>query len=813
VSAIAVILILAALVAGAGGILPDFLPACAVAAVLGLLLVRLPAEARRFWWLGTLALAWVLVTVLPLPPWAVGFAGARRDAAFGRVDQLARAHAAVARLPAPAPDAVPGPSLPDADADIWGDIELPNGDGAAATLTPPTAGATVATVPLHPLAPAAGALPADSPMKAIERTATALRPSVPEPPPPVARRISLNVAGTCRFFLLAAGAWGMLWLVASQGLGARRNLLKALVAGGTLVVACGLLGRYAAPLTADALPLRIFAEYGHELSVWPFVNRNHFATFAAMLVPAALCLVLYPHLGVPRHLHAAAPREDERGQPRAPLPWSGGAGHTLAAQRLLFLVCFAVLVLGVFLSLSRGGILALLVGVMITVLYWLRGRQTGASTIATLLGIAVLLGLLFLPSEQVQERLQTLHRNSTRDRSEVIRFQYWHDSLGIWRHFPLCGSGFESFRTVFKRYQTVPGISGPRYAENEYVQLLADGGLIGTGLAGGLVALWFCAFTRGRRDAQAYAPPPAREDDADDLRLRPLRAAVLGGVAVALFHCLFDFPLRIPLNAFLFAALLGAGLPRPPPRTAAAAGTTPARPGARAAPLLAALALLAGACLVADRIGLPQGHPDRDLFVEHAAPADLIAGLGLAPTYWLGWYQMGRQAMSRAIGDGNADAAAAIDYAGAHLAPAHPLAGGWWRQVFARASRAWQERFGERAPAAATRPRSAAGAAPPDDRTHSATAAAASAPPPSPAQRQALLKLAVACFRQAAACTPRDYRTWWTLGMAELARGERRQARAAFDHAILLAPWLEPDADKVLQARTPAEFPPLPRFE
>ena len=122
-----------------------------------------------------------------------------------------------------------------------------------------------------------------------------------------------------------------------------------------------------------------------------------------------------------------------------------------------------------------------------------------------------------------------------------------------------------------------PATMRVEHAENDYVELLAEGGLGAAGLAGLLIAVGPRPGLRSVRDEPHRAA-------------RGIRAGALAGVAALLVHSAFDFNLRIPSNALLFGLLVAIVL-RPGPR------------GDRG-PRCGAAAILAA--------GAPRGPPPRD---------------------------------------------------------------------------------------------------------------------------------------------------------------------------------------------------------
>jgi len=827
-------LILAGLVAGTGGIMPNFLPCCAIAACLALLVTRSPRESNswRLWVVSLAFLAWVLFSVAPLPPAAQFLAGARRNAAFTRAEQT------LSRLSGLREDA---DRLRKASP-----AQIPLALGAGGAEQPATAATGIAAAPpllsgdAHPdadpdsvLRP--GVVPKSDNFPPASLPGIGVSASAPgrfverEDVTHLPWRLSLNLPGTLRFFLLAAGALGMFWVSASLGHTARRRLLKAMVVGGAAVVLFGLAGKYY-PQVAATIPWQVLEEYGHPGSVWPFVNRNHFATFAAMLAPIALCLTIYPHLGIPlrKSRRTREPGRNSGADSGSPEPAEGQVeslpaegvtwrhakwtARRYAVERALYLTALVILVAGTFFSLSRGGILALLTGILVTVLYWLRGKEIAASTVATVLGVCVLLALLFLPSDEVQQRLETL-RAPELDKSGSTRFQYWHDTMGIWKRYPIVGSGMEAFRTVFKSYQSVPSVAGARYAENEYVQLLADGGLASVAFAALLAIVYFRSFAGNRISSADYGgSPDGATPELEEFRIRPLKAAVLGAFAVVAFHSIFDFPCRIPLNAFTVAVILGMGMPKLAGRSQS--DEPPPVPWWRGSLLfrVLAIALFAAVLLVANSVGVLSRQHDRDTYLVTATLPELTRALTSAPMYWYTWYELGRRTH---------DIAQRPDFAEVLCDPVPGRASvpGWLREMAAeiRANALGYDTQGDlgfvldasvpnpahELPALLTPApdEQADDGGGPDPRSLLLAPAFVERPPLPAAEqalRQQLLEFSRDSFRQAAGYALNDYRTWWALATAELEMGNMRQAEEAFTRAVNLAPYLAPDAGKVL---------------
>lgn len=108
---------------------------------------------------------------------------------------------------------------------------------------------------------------------------------------------------------------------------------------------------------------------------------------------------------------------------------------------------------------------------------------------------------------------------------------------------PLFGSGLGSWGFVQPTY----GAGKPTvfYAHNDYAQILAETGLIGGAVMGGLVALLLAAFVRTWKASQSE---------------RMLAAGAWASLAAIGLHSFFDFNMHIPANALLVCLVAGIAL-------------------------------------------------------------------------------------------------------------------------------------------------------------------------------------------------------------------------------------------------------------
>lgn len=128
---------------------------------------------------------------------------------------------------------------------------------------------------------------------------------------------------------------------------------------------------------------------------------------------------------------------------------------------------------------------------------------------------------------------------------------------------PLLGTGLGSYDELYRRL--MPGAITLYFAHNDYIQLLAETGLVGIGAAVALVGVL------GRR-LLGFICKAADADTA-------LCAAAWAALAAIAAHSAFDFNLQVPANGFLAAVVAGLAMATVPARRAARPRST-AQPAA-----------------------------------------------------------------------------------------------------------------------------------------------------------------------------------------------------------------------------------------
>ena len=123
------------------------------------------------------------------------------------------------------------------------------------------------------------------------------------------------------------------------------------------------------------------------------------------------------------------------------------------------------------------------------------------------------------------------------------RSHFWQIALKIFFDFPILGSGLDTFGFAFTRYDTWNGTYRLEQAHNDYLQILADAGILGFTCIAVFIFLLF------KQTLQVIGKTT------DSFR-REVAMGALAGCFGILLHSFFDFPLRTTSNAFFFLLLV-----------------------------------------------------------------------------------------------------------------------------------------------------------------------------------------------------------------------------------------------------------------
>lgn len=260
----------------------------------------------------------------------------------------------------------------------------------------------------------------------------------------------------------------------------------------------------------------------------PFVNRNHFAGFLEM------------GLGLAGGLLAG------RGVKRDQVPIYG--------------CIIAVLLAGLVVSASRGGMLAFVAEAIFLFIVARPERDTDSGearpavlrrAAALVLFIVMVSGVMILTGPE--DLISNFSSLSIKTGTEVqvspnqnLTDQYrrrdiWATTVQMIKDHPLAGVGLGAYPLAYTRYDQSSGVQRVEQSHNDYLQIVADMGIIG-----GLLALSFIALLFWR----SFAALRTR-----DRRHRAIVIGALTGCFAIAVHSFVDFNLQVTANAQLFLAL------------------------------------------------------------------------------------------------------------------------------------------------------------------------------------------------------------------------------------------------------------------
>lgn len=289
-------------------------------------------------------------------------------------------------------------------------------------------------------------------------------------------------------------------------------------------------------LSRAIMPQIVPAHFGARLSpdgsYAQFENRNHFALLMEMTIGLVIGLAF---------------REWRQ--------WK-----RLTVCLLSGLVLWAALLL----THSRGGVVSLMVEIPVFFFLYSRFRIAPGSlkptqtperekrlsvmkkvALATLLVAAVAASVILIGGDETIHRIQRTPREFTaRDIGppRVDRPEIWRATLKLIRDHPVIGVGFAGYSVSIPRYLNSSGEWTPQQAHNEYLEVLASGGVVGGALCGWFLFTLFKTAGKQLRSACVNG--------------LPLKCGAVAGLFAVAVHSFFDFGLHITVNALVCTVLI-----------------------------------------------------------------------------------------------------------------------------------------------------------------------------------------------------------------------------------------------------------------
>jgi O-antigen ligase len=203
---------------------------------------------------------------------------------------------------------------------------------------------------------------------------------------------------------------------------------------------------------------------------------------------------------------------------------------------------------GIGVSVSRGAWVATGFGLLL--FFGLLMRQRGQRLAAIIFCLLLICAFAFFIKNLnvLQRRVST---NPVESKLDSTRLELWRTAYRMWQDHFWWGVGPAQFDDRFRAYRPEDIQMRAQYAHNDYLNALADWGLVGTGLIAAAFGLLYAGVYQSWKFVQ-------RSNDLTTKRSNR-SAFVLGGAAglVALLaHSFVDFNMHIPANALVAITLM-----------------------------------------------------------------------------------------------------------------------------------------------------------------------------------------------------------------------------------------------------------------
>lgn len=324
----------------------------------------------------------------------------------------------------------------------------------------------------------------------------------------IARTISASPFETemTAYHYLALGFFFSIVLISLKNASRIRSLVN-------VIVVFGFVYAFFAILQSFLSPGKIYGIY-ESFGAYPFgtfVNRHNFAAFMEMMIALPLGLLL--------------------------------SGSISPDKRLLYITAISLMGVALLLSGSRGGLVAMLCAVFLLILLTTRTKGTkqfvirGAMAIA-LVG-AIVAGTIFVGGESSLTRIAetAVSKDVTTNRTHI-----WSVTLKVIAANLPFGAGLGAFGQAYTPHDDLSGLERVQQAHNDYLQVLADAGLVGAIIG---IAFLFLLFRTGQRNIRMK-----------NTFRRGVAVGALGGIFAILVHSIFDFVLHTTAVAVVFMLMM-----------------------------------------------------------------------------------------------------------------------------------------------------------------------------------------------------------------------------------------------------------------
>jgi O-antigen ligase len=279
-----------------------------------------------------------------------------------------------------------------------------------------------------------------------------------------------------------------------------------------LITAFGFLYAFYAILQGFLSPNKIYGIYESRFAApyGSFVNRHNFAAFMEMAIAVPLGMLF--------------------------------AGAVPKDKRLLYLTAIGLMGVSLILSGSRGGLVALLAEIFFLIFLTTRAKSYGQIALKTALAVAlfatIVVGSILIGGESSLTRIAetAASKDVTANRTHI-----WNVTLEVIKNNPIFGVGLGAYPQAYTPFDTLNGLERVEQAHNDYLQVLADAGIVGL-IIGAFFVFWL--FRSGLQNIKTE----------NSLR-RGAGIGALAGCFAIFVHSIFDFALHTTAVSLMFLLL------------------------------------------------------------------------------------------------------------------------------------------------------------------------------------------------------------------------------------------------------------------
>lgn len=227
-------------------------------------------------------------------------------------------------------------------------------------------------------------------------------------------------------------------------------------------------------------------------------------------------------------------------------------GRVKAVTKVLTGYVALVMLAGLAVTQSRGAWVSTVVGLALFFALLMFRRQHRLPALVLLAAVLAAGILAVTKSDFIEERLK-LFAQAKEAPTKDMRYALWMPAWRMWREHPLWGVGPGHYDTRFGEYRPESVQLRPERAHSDYLNTLADWGVVGGLLVLSALALLGLGVAQTWRSRRLASPDLGR-------KLTSNKYAVLlgatAGLTALLVHSFVDFNMQIPANAILAITLM-----------------------------------------------------------------------------------------------------------------------------------------------------------------------------------------------------------------------------------------------------------------